>query len=471
MSARDVTKVVPSGDYLAPGTFEITGSKNYLPPATLLVGLGVIFQISESSKAKHLRHRVENDAEPDNEEGIKIEEANSILIQDHANDNAENSSDSDEDFPDVNIQSEQLYSDNEEEERLSNPLMISGANFLELPQKHLKLHSEPTKHVENSKLKEQSAVGVAYSASIDENAPAINHVSEKSFGELTIEDKENMHENKYDISSSKGEHESQLRDKRSKGQTLNDEHDICSQKVQEQNKPKQTPLPRGKRSKQKKAAAKYAHQDDEDRELALSLLGHKKGEATKQLIQQSVAERTTEAVMQQQRRREQHQKSQEEGKKREEERRAKMESGEDNQQDGAVEDTIDLGTFVGKPLPGDEILAAIPVCAPWMALSAYKYKIKMQPGLQKKGKAVREVLGKWESDSKDKKKLDPTNTDTEKIWPNEIEHMQSWKDAEVVGVIPVSKVRIVAPAARGTGGQVVSKGKSSRGGRGSKKRR
>jgi hypothetical protein len=56
-----------------------------------------------------------------------------------------------------------------------------------------------------------------------------------------------------------------------------------------------------------------------------------------------------------------------------------------------------LDAFAGTPMPGDEIVAAVPVVTPWSALGKckYKYKTKLQPGSVKKGKAVREIMTRW----------------------------------------------------------------------------
>jgi len=118
-------------------------------------------------------------------------------------------------------------------------------------------------------------------------------------------------------------------------------------------------------------------------------------------------------------------------------------------------------------------LEAIPVCAPWSALGRYKYKAKLQPGSTKKGKAVREILGRWTTAASDKRALDESSQDTERIWPREAELIKAWKDTEVFGVLPVGKVRVLMG-----GGASGAKGKASgggggggkRGGRGSKKK-
>jgi hypothetical protein len=131
-----------------------------------------------------------------------------------------------------------------------------------------------------------------------------------------------------------------------------------------------------------------------------------------------------------------------------------------------------LDALVGTPLPGDEILEAIPICAPWASLAKYKYKAKMQPGQQKKGKAVREILGKWVKDAGEAKRFDTHSQDTERIWPREAELIKGWKEAEVVGIIPVKAVRVMmSGGGADKGGSGKGKGgKGGRGGRGGKRR-
>lgn len=51
-----------------------------------------------------------------------------------------------------------------------------------------------------------------------------------------------------------------------------------------------------------------------------------------------------------------------------------------------------LDELTGLPRPSDTILAALPVCAPYQTVSSYKYHIKLVPGTQKKGKAYRQAI-------------------------------------------------------------------------------
>lgn len=45
----------------------------------------------------------------------------------------------------------------------------------------------------------------------------------------------------------------------------------------------------------------------------------------------------------------------------------------------------------GIPRAEDILLHALPVVAPYALLAAYKHKVKLTPGSQKKGKAARQV--------------------------------------------------------------------------------
>jgi len=54
--------------------------------------------------------------------------------------------------------------------------------------------------------------------------------------------------------------------------------------------------------------------------------------------------------------------------------------------------------------PGDlEIMHAIPVCGPWCVISKYKYKLKLVPGGEKKGKLVQEIMKRFARDAGESK--------------------------------------------------------------------
>lgn len=57
------------------------------------------------------------------------------------------------------------------------------------------------------------------------------------------------------------------------------------------------------------------------------------------------------------------------------------------QEADAAAKLAELTSLTGQPKDIDELLYAIPVCAPYDTLQKYKYKVKIEPGGQKKGKA------------------------------------------------------------------------------------
>ena len=142
----------------------------------------------------------------------------------------------------------------------------------------------------------------------------------------------------------------------------------------------------------------------------------------------------------------------------------------------------DLDAFVGAPLPGDEILDALVVCGPWDAIGGkYKWRVKLQPGTTKKGKIVREILGKWNGIVVEREKEkrsgggdgDEAMLEEEKIRMREAELIRAIREPEIIGVVPVGKARIVnghgEAGGKGKGGGGAGKGKE--GGKSSKKQR
>lgn len=49
------------------------------------------------------------------------------------------------------------------------------------------------------------------------------------------------------------------------------------------------------------------------------------------------------------------------------------------------------------PVEGDELLHAVAVCAPYAVMAGYKFKVKLTPGSQKKGKAAKQAVALFTS--------------------------------------------------------------------------
>ncbi|RUS85379.1 hypothetical protein EGW08_006864 [Elysia chlorotica] len=187
------------------------------------------------------------------------------------------------------------------------------------------------------------------------------------------------------------------------------------------------PAKRGQRAKKKKIKEKYADQDEDERRLRMEILASagtqkedkkKKGKKGKEpqpsgkkpqqtrpqsalknqgQMQAKVGVKTEEIKLAE---------NIQELEIRDDEQKvdpaqpsAPHKKDEDVESDGEKEDETNvasdekvLNSLTGIPLPEDEILYAIPVCAPYSTLLNYKYKVKLMPGSTKKGKAVKTAL-------------------------------------------------------------------------------
>ena len=85
--------------------------------------------------------------------------------------------------------------------------------------------------------------------------------------------------------------------------------------------------------------------------------------------------------------------------------------------------------LIPAPKSEDFISDAVAVCAPWSALTRYKYKVKLTPGSTKKGKAARAVIGGFLATPVDEK-----GEDAAKMSPREKELLKSLKGTHFQGV-------------------------------------
>ncbi|KAF2012260.1 serologically defined colon cancer antigen 1 [Aaosphaeria arxii CBS 175.79] len=492
VNSEQVSKTDQTGTFLPPGMFNVTGKKEFLPPAQLIVGLGVIFEISEESKARHQKHRI-GDAPTTEYTETKADNGTAAAADGQDSDSEEDFPDakieeeSDDDFPDAKLDEGSDASDDDEPSGRSNPLQSSAPG------------NRNDSDADSDAGEEAKPQGVA-------GKTTTTHTEQDDVGSVADSEKTESKQGKRHLSARerrllrKGQTPDSLLKSESQQQSDEEEDDASKANFTEvgtqtsrQSQPaasvfSQTskastnkPLPRGKRGKAKKVAAKYADQDEEERALAMRLLGATSGQKAKEDEAEAKRAKEEEALANKQRRREQHLRAQAIGKAAEEARRAAHEGN--GQDDDAIDDEtlkaqlLELDALTGRPLPGDEIISAIPVCAPWSALASFKYKVKIQPGAVKRGKAVKEILMRWDAAGKNPRATDKHSKDVERIWPQEISLIRGWKETEVVGVMPVSKVRVMMAGGTsggggggGNSGGAKGKAKSARGGRGSKKR-
>lgn len=474
VNADQVSKTAPTGEYLTTGGFMVRGKKNFLPPAKLLLGFGVVFQISEASKAQHVKHRLELPrqnsymATPDLTEAETAADSSVAGGSDSDDDDFPDAAapapkiedDEDEEFPDVANEAADLSSDESPDEQRRRTYGEREKDEDE-DEDQGDTPRTPTRNPLQSNGPAPSSTGIGRDDRHDEEDSELGEEHGKPSVEAdAVPEAE-------DETAEKDEQpaEPQLSNKERK-QLARLEKGKPAQPALPQNKPA-----RGQRGKRKKIATKYANQDEEDRAMAMQLLGSKAADekrAVKSAIQAEKKETEEEGRA---RRKAQHERAQQKGLEAEELRKLNL---EDDDAATTNESTADinsiLDSLIGQPLPGDVLLEAIPTVAPWAALARSKYKVKLQPGQQKKGKATREILTKWARDAYDERKLDRSQKDTERIWPREAELIKGWREAEVIGVIPVKSVRVVVSGAGDEKGKSMRGGKGGRGGKGSKRR-
>jgi len=485
VNAEQVSKTAPTGEYLTTGGFVIRGHKNLLPPTQLLLGFGVLWLISEESRANHGKHRLERtESMLSGEAAVLAKDARDLSIDDQ---------DISQEVEDTSSVHGQANPDNEDS--------VEDAERDILDDDDAASDGEGVPLSENDKNDEEDRASIAASEAGDDCRS--NPLQTSRHGKTTPD----SDKGEVDLEAESGhesDEEAPLSDMISStpAESSTRTSTPVSSITNVKSGPKQQPLARGKRTKAKRAQKKYAEQDDEDRALAMQLLGSNRAQERKAEAEVDKAAREAKAQADKERRKAQHAKAAEKERLRRERLEKAAAEGASGVQgvNGAALDEddelskeqleqehrelLDIDRLVAQPEPGDELIAAIPVVAPWTALARQKYKIKLQPGAVKKGKVVREILGFWTSlATRGPKVVDESSREKEKVWRRELDLLKDWRVEEVVGYVPVKGARVVQGGgigggvgsasgnAKGKGGSGGAKGKGKSGGGGGKKGR
>ncbi|XP_041809091.1 nuclear export mediator factor Nemf-like [Chelmon rostratus] len=404
---HQVSKTAPTGEYLTTGSFMIRGKKNFLPPSYLIMGFGFLFKVDEQSVFRHRGERKVKTVEEDVNEvtsrtaELLEEEGEELIGDDSSNeDQGEEGAGGDGEMEkkikklaegDDGV-SEQLAAVPEEvnveessgeEEEMKN----EESDDFSFPDTTISLsHLQPNRSVQNPGFKKEVTTQVEVDSQGKKHMTAKQRREEKKKKQ---KQEECDAEEKTEVSSG-----GSTVDQGSKGGGGSS----------------QQPLKRGQRNKLKKIKEKYKDQDEEDRELMMQLLGSagstkddkdkgkkgKKGKGKDEPVRKPASQkppqkpRHTETAA-----RTGGGDDPEGGQPGEEGGPAEQEEKEDDvDQDnpGAEEAENLLSSLTGQPHPEDVLLFAVPVCAPYTALSNYKHKVKLTPGSQKKGKAARTAV-------------------------------------------------------------------------------
>ncbi|XP_066952776.1 ribosome quality control complex subunit NEMF [Macrobrachium rosenbergii] len=394
-----VSKTAPTGEYLTTGAFMVRGKKTFLPPSHLVYGFGFLFRLEEDSVARHAGERkirtLENDDIKDSLRNFSIsteEEDIDIPLDDKDEDSSEMKSADEsqtslttkEDKADTSKNSvdkeseEEMPESNDEQELVEYPdtvvemTHIAGDQFALRP-RTVSVTSQHSQHSEGADDKE-NIVFLGDNQPVMVNKPKSKE-TKQSKGK--VKNKQNQ-ENK---EAKQNMQKEQLNEDGSKSSGA---------------------MKRGQRGKMKKMK-KYRDQDEEEREMRMQLLqsagsskdtkkgskgGKKstdseskgmrqpsnKGSNQKQSVQPKTDSKDLDALQIKQ-------------------DIDKDEEDEDEEEAEKVADDLNIiNALTALPVPEDELLYAIPICAPYAAMTNYKFKVKLTPGPGKKGKACKTAL-------------------------------------------------------------------------------
>ncbi|OXB72809.1 UNVERIFIED_CONTAM: hypothetical protein H355_011333 [Colinus virginianus] len=408
VSHNQVSKTAPTGEYLTTGSFMIRGKKNFLPPSYLMMGFSFLFKVDESCV---WRHREERKIKVQDEDLETVSSSASELVSEEVELLEGGDSSSEEDKAECHEAPEDVEATSEngaelDQGRANTPPVPEGVSEEEDGESEV----EPPEP--KSQVKEEE---VNYpDTTID-----LSHLQSQRSLQKTIPKEEEP--NLGDSKSSQGRRHLSAKERREmkKKKQQNDsenldppeerQKDTETQRPPAPNTSKGVPAPqpikRGQKSKIKKMKEKYKDQDEEDRELIMKLLGSagsNKEEKGKKGKKGKTKEET--AKKQQQKSKAVHRSAgggkemlpggvllhESEDPALEEQQDEKDEQDQD--QPGAEDGTALLDSLTGQPHAEDILLFAVPICAPYTAMTNYKYKVKLTPGTQKKGKAAKIAL-------------------------------------------------------------------------------
>ncbi|GAO46514.1 hypothetical protein SAICODRAFT_4689 [Saitoella complicata NRRL Y-17804] len=478
--ADQVSKTAPTGEYLTTGSFMIRGKKNFLPPVQLVLGFGVLWLIDEESRGRHVKHRI---AEEDlkKEEEVPIEEEE---VQTPVTEKSEEEANEDVPIVDDGGQEEEDEERGLADETLQEPVVDAAESPADSASESedededafpdTQIQDIPAEASADSKNEEEDKYALEdFGADEDEQAADAdgNEGSKAAGGSKYISAKQRREMRKQkaakgdsSILASAGEpgldNAGSLEDVLA-AVSLKDKKSKSSPPPKQEKKEKQAPPPpkkRGQKAKQKKIAEKYKFQDDEDREVAMKLLGSA-NKSKKQLEEEERQAKRAEQEAAQNKKaaRQNAQQGKPAGPKLDAEAKRLLKEENIEVLDEEEQDLVTpLDAFTPTPFAGDNLLDAIPVCAPYSALARYKYKVKFQPGPTKKGKAAKSAIAYFTG-----MPLDAKSEDVEMMWPKERDLMKGLKDTELIMPIGVSKVKVSTAGKQETKG----KGKGKKGGK------
>ncbi|XP_037084883.1 nuclear export mediator factor Nemf-like [Pollicipes pollicipes] len=367
--AHQVSKTAPTGEYLTTGSFMVRGKKNYLPPCHLALGFGVLFKLEDSSVERHRGERRVRTL--DAEDGAPPDLTGGAAAAQQAEEEADGAA--------------PAHEDDQEDTAAGGP----SANEDEGSGGEDRADGGPAAGEDDGKREDEEKIEEK-----EEEEEGTEDGTEDVFPDTSVEFK-HLRGGQFTVEVTSP---SDARSPDNPFPPLPGPKPATRRGRQSGPPPagkekKQScappPQPRGKRTKMKRAKEKYKDQDDEERAARMAILqsaGKSHAAIQREREEQQLQEKL-ERQQQQQRRRQEVKARQE----------ADAEDGDDEEV-VVPQDCQVLDEFTGGPLEQDELLYAVPVCAPWATVLTYKFKVKLTPSTGKKGKAAKTALQVFAAD-------------------------------------------------------------------------
>ncbi|ERL92434.1 hypothetical protein D910_09748 [Dendroctonus ponderosae] len=381
---EQVSKTAPTGEYLSTGSFMVRGKKNFLPPSHLVLGLSFLFRLEDGCIEKHVGERK-----------VIVQEADDLSTIE-----SESGKDDDVEVPILDESDEDEMNKEEQAEGSDSKEPADGILSEDDENKDEPSDSEDESNFPATHIKIQHFGGTRQIVT----EPVFKR-NEKNDDENVIylgDDKPIILNPSMSKGRSRGSSESSYKD-----------HKKSEKKNAEQQQPQ---IKRGQKSKLKKIKEKYKDQDEEERQLRMDILQssgtHKETKKSKKGGKDQYSKNTKKEPRMP--------------------RPQEPKEANDLEDDEPVvqADVEIINAFTGIPAEDDELLFAIPVIAPYNTLSSYKFKVKLTPGISKKGKASKTAVSMFMKDKA--------------TTPREKDLLKAVKDEQLVRNIP-GKVKLSAP--------------------------
>ncbi|XP_048830455.1 ribosome quality control complex subunit NEMF-like [Brienomyrus brachyistius] len=425
---NQVSKTAPTGEYLSTGSFMIRGKKNFLPPSYLMMGFAFLFKVDEQCVWRHKGERKVKTLAEDMESVTSstaelLAEGEEITGDDSANEcdgeEGEKEGEREVKMEDVGAEDEG-QNGNEEDDSIELEDLDEEAKEDEEGEQQLALEEEEQSSEEEGQGGD-AQVETEEISFPDTTIPLPHLLPNRTFqGTPTAFKAESVTQPEGEAQGRKHLTAKQRREMKKKKQKQDGDEDQEGVDTKSEEacpaaanlgKPtagkggaSQQPLKRGQKNKMKKIKDKYKDQDEEDRELMMKLLGsagsNKEEKGKKGKKGRGKEEFSRKEKLPQKPRPQGGVTKKPESREGDEDSRAGEQDDKDaddaDQENPGAEDAANLlDSLSGQPHPEDVLLFAVPVCAPYTALTNYKHKVKLTPGTQKKGKAAQASLSSF----------------------------------------------------------------------------